>query len=123
LRFVLTQIGGELLVDAYELFSRRPPPRSSEDTPRARGNFGVQNVTTNVSIKAQAVDGASSSRRQEWFLSQLMTGKDVAALDIVAQWHVNLRTARRDISELKKSKEICFIGGRRRGGYHLIDDH
>jgi hypothetical protein len=59
----------------------------------------------------------SFNQRQQWFLEQINAGERFSAKEIVQTWHVSLKTARRDISALLRSKLLEYIGSRRKGRY------
>ncbi len=59
----------------------------------------------------------SFNQRQLWFLEQIRMGERFSAKEIVLTWHVSLKTARRDISALLRSKLLEYIGSRRKGRY------
>ncbi|WP_245430493.1 hypothetical protein [Rhizobium tropici] len=57
------------------------------------------------------------NQRQQWFLERISAGDRFGAKEIVLNWHVSLKTARRDISALLHSKLLEYIGSRRKGRY------
>ena len=61
------------------------------------------------------------NERQQWFLNQLGAGKKVKAADLSRLWHVTEKTAKRDISVLKKQRIIEFVGPPKTGVYVLKD--
>ncbi|MGN6210503.1 DeoR family transcriptional regulator [Asticcacaulis sp.] len=113
LRFILMQIGGEDLWDVFDLSQRqvlKGPVKYDLPVAEVTDN---QNVTTTVISR-------SPKERRKWFIEQLSTGHKVTAEDLMARWNVNLRTARRDISDLVAAGLILFRGGRRNGFYELV---
>ena len=62
-------------------------------------------------------DPPSFNQRQQWFLERIKAGERLGAKEIVLTWHVSLKTARRDISALLRSKLLEYIGSRRKGRY------
>ena len=119
LRFVLSQIGGELLVEAYDIFTDRANhPTHHPHTVKA-SVISNENVSDNVSINPAF--SMSINRRQQWFLVQLRAGANVTAKDIATNWDVDVRTAWRDIDSLIKSKHVRFTGSRRLGHYHTVN--
>lgn len=111
LRFILMQVGGEELWDAFQFFVKPPkpaPPVLKRPPPAARGR-----------PKAVTLDGTmvDLNERKIWFLSELMNGTTANAEDISERWSVNIRTARRDIAELKTAGKLEFRGSRRKGTY------
>ncbi|WP_443749350.1 hypothetical protein [Asticcacaulis solisilvae] len=121
LRFVLTQIGGELLIDAYEIFARRSATSGKALMSTDMLEPVRLDVSTNVSMEPRRQSEKAAVRRQDWFVMQLATGKTVAASDIASYWGVDVRTAWRDIWELKRHHQISFCGSRRYGSYRLVD--
>ncbi len=59
----------------------------------------------------------SFNQRQQWFVEQIKAGKRLGAKEIVLTWHVSLKTARRDISALLRSRLLEYVGSRRKGRY------
>ena len=57
------------------------------------------------------------NERQQWFLNQLGAGNKVKAADVAARWNVTEKTAKRDISALKKHGIIEFVGPPKTGSY------
>lgn len=62
------------------------------------------------------------NQRQQWFLERINAGERLGAKEIVLTWHVSLKTARRDISTLLRSKLLEYIGSRRKGRYRRSID-
>jgi len=77
-------------------------------------------VPVNVPVNVPVAD-AALNERQQWFLEQLSVGRSVKAVDIEAQWGVVEKTAKRDISALKKMDLIVFVGAPKTGRYQLKD--
>jgi len=69
------------------------------------------NVPVNVGI----------NERQSWFIEQLRAGENVKATDIVEEWSVVEKTAKRDISGLREKGLIEFVGAAKTGNYQLKD--
>lgn len=114
LQFVLEQIGGKDLCETYLLFSTVDPvPGKSPNGQIYHDKSVMINVPLNVPIKL--------NRRQKWFLMLLKSGKKIGAEDIVQQCQVSIKTARRDISDLKKAGRIRFAGSKKTGRYEIID--
>lgn len=59
------------------------------------------------------------NQRQLWFVGQLQHGKRLKADDIVSQWWVNRKTAKRDISSLVEYGVIRYNGARKNGFYTI----
>lgn len=113
LRFILMQVGGEDLWDVFDLSQRqvlKAPIREEETTKPAEK---VADVTTTVISR-------SPKERRKWFIDELTAGRKVTAEDLMARWNVNLRTARRDISDLVAAGLIVFRGSRKNGRYELM---
>ena len=120
LRFVLIQIGGELLLDAYGIFASRAAQSDANKKPHQISVFGARNVSKNVSMDQPKIPGKLLNRRQDWFLVKLETGAMATALDIAEYWNVGIRTAWRDIGCLRKAKRITYTGSRRHGCYRVL---
>lgn len=67
-------------------------------------------VPRNVPIKNLGV-------RQKWFLVQLRQGRKVSAQDLAIHFNVKIRTAERDIAELKRMSLVTFVGRTKGGNY------
>ena len=76
---------------------------------RSTGAEESVNVPVNVPVNA----------RQQWFLDELAAGRHVKAVDLCEHWSVVEKTAKRDISELKKQGMIEFVGAPKKGYYRL----
>ncbi|MDC7675136.1 hypothetical protein [Asticcacaulis machinosus] len=110
--FVVREIGGDDLVDAFETFSRRRTSTEVSSTPPFVRSINVSNNgTLNGTI--------SLNRRQTWFVSELSKGHACDARNIVNYWKVSIRTARRDLAELLRHKRIRYIGAKRKGMYEI----
>ena len=57
--------------------------------------------------------------RQKWFLEQLALGKNCRASNLAAHWSITEKTAKRDITALKKGGVIEFIGAPKNGFYRI----
>lgn len=109
IKFILIQIGGEELWEIYRLFSRLP----------LKGNHSAQipaysdkNVPLNVPLKL--------NERQKWFLLLLQNGENGTAESIASTWQVSLKTARRNIRDLKEAGIIRFVGAKKTGHYEIV---
>lgn len=112
LRFILMQVGGEDLWDVFDLFQRQMlKPKALID----EGSLG-SNETKEA---PKTVTSRLPHERQTWFMEQLIDGQTVSAEHLMDQWNVNLRTARRDISDLVQADRIAFNGSRKSGRYEL----
>lgn len=63
---------------------------------------------------------AGLNERQCWFLDRVGEGARCRATDIMVQWQVSPKTARRDIRGLREAGLLRFDGARRNGCYHLV---
>lgn len=115
LKFILVQIGGEDLWDAFRLLSSHALASAPEpEMPVYGGENPAKNVPINVPIK-------SLNERQRWFLILLRRKNKASAEDIAAHFDVALKTARRDIEGLKDAGKICFVGARKTGRYEITE--
>jgi len=115
LKFILQQIGGEDLWDAFQLLSHHALATVPEpETPIYSAKSVTENVPINVPLK-------SLNERQRWFLLLLRRKKTACAEDITEHFGVALKTARRDIEALKSAKKIKFFGSKKTGSYEIID--
>lgn len=57
------------------------------------------------------------NERQRWFLTRVAAGDRVGASEIASTWKVSLKTARRDIADLKDKTLIFYVGSPRKGRY------
>jgi len=55
--------------------------------------------------------------RRKWILDRLAEGRQLQAPDVAAQFKCSVRTAKRDLGELKEEGKIEFVGNRRTGYY------
>jgi len=65
------------------------------------------------------VNDAEWNERQLWFVQQLMAGVDVKSEDLKEHWGITIRTAERDIAEIRRKEVIEFIGAAKTGRYQL----
>ena len=77
-----------------------------------------KSVTINIQVAAMAM--GNLNLRQAWFVSELYQGVVLRAADIAAVWSVNIRTAKRDISNICEAGLIRFIGSKKSGRYIAI---
>lgn len=115
LKFMLMQIGGEELWDAFRLlsshpFALMPDPKTLTLTEKT----AQKNVPLNVPLK-------SLNERQRWFLLFLRRKDKARAEDIVAHFDVSVKTARRDILQLKQAGKIRFAGSKKSGHYEILE--
>jgi hypothetical protein len=110
LKFVLLQIGGHDLWDAFQLLS---PREKSEKTEISSSIYRDKNVPINLSK-------VRMNERQRWFLVNLQIKKTLNAEDIANHFGVADRTAKRDIEGLTEKGAIEFKGSKKTGTYQLI---
>lgn len=79
--------------------------------------MGDKSVTIQVSI-SPGIAG-QLNQRQLWFLGKLQQRDEVKVSDIAALWCVTMRTAKRDVADLKKRKLVIFVGAGKTGRYIL----
>ena len=60
------------------------------------------------------------NQRQQWFLERVASGIRATAVDIVINWGVSPKTARRDIAVLRSAGLLHFSGARRNGRYRTV---
>ena len=82
-----------------------PHPQTKGFHPLAPG----ENVPVNVLV----------NERQQWFLNQLNDGIQCKPADITEKWNVVEKTAKRDISDLRKKGLVVFVGSPKIGTYKL----
>lgn len=108
MKFILEQLGGPSLFELYRLCHEFGNHQNSA------GNNAIhsaKNDPINVPIKL--------SKRQKWFLLQLQIGHKKTAGDITLQFNISLKTAKRDIADLKAKGKIKFRGSKKTGYYVL----
>ncbi len=114
LKFVLQQIGGEDLWDAFRLLSQHALASAPEpEIPVLTDKNDTKNVPINVPLK-------SLNDRQRWFLMLLKRKNKACAEDITEHFDVAIKTARRDIEGLKDAGKIRFMGSKRTGRYEIM---
>lgn len=114
LKFVLEYIGGKDLWEIYLLLlTAGSAPGKNVDGQIYSDKPVTINVPLNVPIKL--------NRRQKWFLMSLKGGKKIGAEDLAQQCQVSIKTARRDISDLKRAGRIRFSGSKKTGRYEIIE--
>lgn len=113
LKFILMQIGGEDLWDAFRLLSSHDLASAPEpDMLVITDENDAKNVPINVPLK-------TLNERQRWFLILLRRKNKARAEDIAAHFDVSLKTAKRDIEGLKDVGKILFVGARKTGRYEV----
>ncbi len=118
LKFVLEQIGGSDLVEAFGLLSSRDSENQKSTVPVPRGGIYTDKIVSiNVDMPLYLIGKLNG--RQLWFLAMLRQGHAPKAEDLAIVCSTDIRTARRDVAELIKMKLIYFAGARKNGTYQL----
>lgn len=112
---LLYESGYEDLIPFVQPFN---PSLTSEKSSDNFEQKPEKNVPINVPIKSFPSD---FNHRQRWFLVQLQEGMHSTAAKISARWSVNIKTARRDIADLKERGLIKFQGPRKTGWYVMAE--
>jgi ATP-dependent DNA helicase RecG len=60
----------------------------------------IESETTNDPVNGPASDPVND--RQKWFLNQTGKGIRVSSSQLAAHWNISLKTAKRDIADLKQ---------------------
>lgn len=116
LKFILEQLGGSDLRDAFGLLNgHMAGPKSGLESSLNEGIYSDNFVTINVVVDPED----DLNQRQLWFLGQLQEGIIVKTEDISDVWDVAGRTAKRDIADLIAKKIICFKGAKKTGKYEI----
>ena len=118
LRFILGQLGGEDLSDAFFLLNGRrrepdPAARFAKDAEVYSDNSVTINVVINPSV------ATILNERQLWFLGMIQNGNKPKTEAICDFWAVTMRTAKRDIACLMEKRLVVFTGARKTGSYVL----
>ena len=105
-------------VDRFALAAAREAYVTGETVVRSSATIGpegdLKRDPTNVP------DISELTERHRWFLAQVEAGGRCGAKEIVLDWEVSLKTARRDIRLLQKVKLLEYLGSRRRGRYRRV---
>ena len=105
---------GRQFWDDYELISgSEVHDLAGNDTVENDTIFSAKSDPINVPIKL--------NMRQKWFLLQLQTGHKRSADHIASQFNISLKTAKRDIADLKEKGKIRFRGSKKTGYYVLAE--
>lgn len=118
LKFILEQIGGGDLTDAFTLLQdqmtgvprRRKPSKDSEI-------YSAVNCTISPACSNQT--SKHLNQRQIWFIEKIKQGENLRAENIMLAWQVSLRTAKYDIAQLIAAEIIKFRGAKKIGWYTL----
>lgn len=118
LQFVIGQVGGEDLLDAFQLLGQKPEDEPEPPSPPLTARiYSTENCTINITISPRIAQRLN--QRQLWFLSQLQQNERVKADDIANQWGVSIMSAKSDIAGMKKMRLIRFEGSNKTGVYIL----
>lgn len=105
--------------DIWEIYQREQLSKKSNNKAAIKETkntiYSDRSVTINVVIKLEIAK--KLNHRQLWFIGELQQKKKPKADNIVTQWQVNMRTARRDIKGLLKQKIIHHKGSKKNGFY------
>ena len=98
------------------------PLRPSESAlqPAEAEYSDTHGVGVNVGVPPGGVGvnpAPSLNERQKWFLEQIGKGARITAEDLAAHFSVTDRTAERDISKLRDTEVIAFVGAPKTGRY------
>ncbi len=110
------QVGGEDLWDVFDHFHRMNPKAAEPPIEAQKRRPGRPRRDADVTMDVTLI---ASRARGEWFMEQLRSGKKAKARDLAEHCDVDLRTARRDISALVRSRKAIFRGSKRNGWYEL----
>ena len=105
----------ETIID--QIFDEKVEPKSEQDSVQKHPSITDIHVGINVGIN---VPRKNLGVRQEWFLVQLRNGRQSSAQDIATHFRVKIRTAERDIAELKNKGYITYVGSRRSGFHQIV---
>lgn len=120
LEFLLKQIGGEQLLDAFMLFSsKQTPAQNLAQTDKPSKIYSIKNYTINLNLPPRIAQRLNV--RQLWFLSRLQENERVKAEDIAIQWAVSVASAKKDISKMLRLKLVRFKGAKKTGSY-IVED-
>jgi hypothetical protein len=119
LRFILMQVGGEDLWDVFDHFHRSNPQPTEGEPAKRKGRPGRPEGPPRPMDVTMDVTLITSKERGDWFMAELIGGRKAKARDLAEHCNVDLRTARRDISMLVRSRRAVFRGSKRNGWYEL----
>ncbi len=106
----IIELTGETKTESNYFPLKGRPRKPSLSLERQHGTKTTgSDVTKNVTINVNS--------RQNWFVEQLSQGREVRPIHIVEHWCVSLRTAKRDIRDLKSKGLVTYHGHPRRGQY------
>ncbi len=120
LKFMLQEIGGQDLVDAFGLLSKEEiQDKSVLKSDDQNGFYTDKIVSINMNIQPHLA--GKLNQRQQWFLELVRQGQNIKASDIAVVWQTNIRSARRDVALLIDKKLIYFAGAKKNGKYELLN--
>lgn len=112
-QWILTYLFGPDFWQDYALIDQAVRERESKGRVLSQSTQHAQNDgPVNVPLKL--------NKRQKWFLLKLKIEPGISAKDIVRQFNISLRTAKRDIADLKEKGRIRYCGARKNGYYEIM---
>ena len=75
---------------------------------------------THPAVLEHSCADVPANDRQQWFMKQLVEGKQNRASDMAAYWSISEKTAKRDIDDLKKKGLVEFISAPKNGFYRIV---
>lgn len=76
-------------------------------------------VSVPVNVPVSVPVSVPVNDRQRWFMEQLATSKQIRASDLAVYWGISEKTAKRDITDLKRKGLIEFVGAPKNGFYRV----
>jgi len=104
------------LGSALRVIFQPHPAAADEESELARVPVNETDETVN---EADETVNETVNARQQWFIAQVVAGRQSGWADLAEQWQVSRATAKRDIADLKARGLIEFVGARRTGFYRL----
>jgi hypothetical protein len=103
------------------LFRKKEPALDAEDWWDRRSSDCEADLINEAFryVPINVPDG-SPAMRQVWFLKYLPYSSNANAVDITQRWGVSLKTARRDITELKQAGRLARTGSNKVGAYIVV---
>ena len=93
-------------------------PENAISLPLTEGGVGANGDTNGDIIGDMHVtNNPPLNERQVWLLARVAQGDRCTFEDIVSRWQVSSRTAKRDITSLKDSGLMRYLGRHRSGSY------
>jgi len=80
--------------------------------------IGTNDGTVNVTV--EDLDVTDLNERQVWIMAMVDRGTEVRVSMVVEHFRCSVRTAKRDLGELKDKDLIRFVGSPRNGYYRLV---